>query len=91
MLFDLNRDDARQVVARAVAMVAERAEPHAASVVAPYVTLSAGAVTLTPADEHLDELFEWADAALYDAKRSGRNTFRFHQSPPGLRSVATAE
>ncbi|SFQ06090.1 diguanylate cyclase [Ralstonia sp. NFACC01] len=91
MLFDLDRDEARQAVARAVAMVAERAEPHAASVAAPYVTLSAGAVTLTPADEHVDVLFEWADAALYDAKRSGRNTFRFHQSPPGLRSVAGRE
>ncbi|WP_261797162.1 sensor domain-containing diguanylate cyclase [Ralstonia sp. TCR112] len=91
MLFDLSRDDARQAVARAVAMVAERAEPHAASIAAPYVTLSAGAVTLTPADEPLDVLFEWADAALYDAKRSGRNTFRFHQSPPGLRSVASGE
>ncbi|MDF6354457.1 GGDEF domain-containing protein, partial [Escherichia coli] len=91
MLFDLNRDDARQAVARAVALVAERAEPHAASVAAPYVTLSAGAVTLTPGDERLDVVFEWADAALYDAKRSGRNTFRFQQSPPGLRSVVGGE
>jgi len=91
MLFDLNPDEARQAVARVVATVAERAHPHAASIVAPYLTLSAGAVTLTPADERLDALFERADAALYDAKRHGRNTFRFHHAAPGLRSVSAAD
>lgn len=88
MLFDLTRDEARQVVARAVAALAERMLPHAASIVVPYVTLSAGAVTLTPGDERLDVLFERADASLYEAKRNGRNTFRFYQPAPGLRSVS---
>jgi len=91
MLFDLNREEARLAVASAVAMLAERALPHAASVVAPYVTLSAGAVTLTPRDERLDMLFEQADASLYEAKRNGRNTFRFYQGAPGLRSVSGGE
>ena len=91
MLFDLNRDEARQAVARAVTALAERTLPHAASVVAPYVTLSAGAVTLTPGDERLDILFERADAALYEAKRNGRNTFRFYQPAPGLRSISGGE
>lgn len=88
MLFDLTRDEARQAVARAVAKVAEQAQPHAASPVAPYVTLSAGAVTLTPDAERLDGLFERADAALYAAKRGGRNTFRLDVAGVGLRSVA---
>ncbi|WP_316657408.1 GGDEF domain-containing protein [Ralstonia condita] len=87
MLFDLGLDDARHVIARMVSAVAERAQPHAASTVAPYVTLSAGAVTLTPGDERLDALFEHADVALYEAKRNGRNTFRFHLGAPGLRTV----
>lgn len=91
VLFDLDRDDARHAVAGVVARVAEREQPHAASTVAPYVTLSAGVVTHTPGDERLDVLFEWADAALYDAKRSGRNTFRFHHGAPGLRSVSGGE
>ncbi|ANA35343.1 hypothetical protein R82526_03990 [Ralstonia mannitolilytica] len=89
MLFDLTRDEARQAVARAVAKVAEQAQPHAASPVAPYVTLSAGAVTLTPDAERLDALFERADAALYEAKRGGRNTFRFDVAGAGLRSVSS--
>jgi diguanylate cyclase (GGDEF)-like protein len=97
MLFDLSLEDARYAVARVVATVAERARPHAASVVAPYVTLSAGAIAITPDEERLDVLFERADAALYEAKRNGRNTFRFHQTPqaqeaaPGLRSAAAGE
>lgn len=91
MLFDLTRDEARQAVARAVAKVAEQAQPHAASPVAPYVTLSAGAVTLTPDAERLDGLFERADAALYAAKRGGRNTFRLDVAGVGLRSVAGGE
>lgn len=91
MLFDLGLDDARQVIARMVSAVAERAQPHAASTVVPYVTLSAGAVTLTPGDERLDALFEQADMALYEAKRNGRNTFRFHLGAPGLRSVGGAD
>ncbi|PLT17576.1 MULTISPECIES: diguanylate cyclase [Ralstonia] len=91
MLFDLTRDEARQAVARAVAKVAEQAQPHAASPVAPYVTLSAGAVTLTPDAERLDGLFERADAALYAAKRGGRNAFRLDVAGVGLRSVAGGE
>lgn len=91
MLFDLSLDDARGAVARVVATVAERARPHAASIVAPYVTLSAGAVTVTPNGERLDVLFEHADTALYEAKRNGRNTFRFHHAALGLRSVVGGE
>lgn len=91
MLFDLSLDDARSAVARVVATVAERARPHVASVVAPYVTLSAGVVTVTPDGERLDVLFEHADTALYEAKRNGRNTLRFHHAAPGLRSVVGGE
>lgn len=91
MLFDLEPDDARHAVARVVATMAERARPHASSAVAPYVTLSVGAVVLTPDDERLDALFERADRALYEAKRNGRNTFRFHLDASGLRSASGGE
>ena len=54
------------------------------------ITASMG-ITEYRRSEEIEQTLDRADRALYDAKRSGRNTFRFHQSPPGLRSVATAE
>jgi diguanylate cyclase (GGDEF)-like protein len=48
--------------------------PHAASPVAPHVTISVGLCSLAPADEDSGAaLLEAADKALYEAKRAGRN------------------
>jgi diguanylate cyclase (GGDEF)-like protein len=48
--------------------------PHPTSPVAPYVTLSVGAVTMAPdAELSADELVQIADDMLYAAKHGGRN------------------
>jgi two-component system, chemotaxis family, response regulator WspR len=48
--------------------------PHRASPTAPHVTVSLGAATLVPPrDAKSTALIQAADAALYQAKRAGRN------------------
>jgi diguanylate cyclase (GGDEF)-like protein len=37
------------------------------------ITVSQGLTSLTEADESLDSLFARADAAMYEAKRQGKN------------------
>jgi two-component system, chemotaxis family, response regulator WspR len=46
---------------------------HSGSSVAPHVTLSLGVAVSHPSEETPDALIERADAALYEAKRHGRN------------------
>lgn len=58
---------------RCVDAVAQAAIPHAASPVAPHVTLSIGVSSLVPAPHGTaEELVARADEALYLAKKSGR-------------------
>ena len=62
---------------RVRAAIEEAALPHAASAVAPHVTVSIGVVTVMPDAVSLPErLFFAADAALYEAKAEGRNCVR---------------
>ena len=37
------------------------------------ITVSQGLTSLTAADDSLDSLFDRADAAMYEAKRQGKN------------------
>ena len=76
---------ARTVAASVLAGVNALCLPHAASPVAPHVTLSIGLASLTAQEQPADadsgavgpgimaQLIERADAALYAAKRHGRN------------------
>ncbi|WP_051711349.1 sensor domain-containing diguanylate cyclase [Andreprevotia chitinilytica] len=56
------------------ASVEQLAIPHAFSSAGPYLTISCGAAARVP-EEHIspDALLQLADAALYHAKRAGRN------------------
>jgi diguanylate cyclase (GGDEF)-like protein len=65
---------ARQVARRLVQAVADLAIPHAASDVAPLVTICIGVATLIPsAGDTPEKLVKQADACLYKAKQAGRN------------------
>lgn len=66
-----------QVAADIQARLAGLAIPHSASEVAGQVTVSIGAAAMAPArDNAPEELIAAADAALYEAKRGGRNRVR---------------
>ncbi|MDO9158083.1 MAG: diguanylate cyclase, partial [Burkholderiaceae bacterium] len=71
------RDGAMLIAQRVVAAVAGQAIAHAASDAASVVTLSVGVASGLPLPGPLDQaaaaLLAQADAALYEAKRSGRN------------------
>ena len=63
---------------RLVSKISDLHIPHSTSQTAPYVTISCGVVTSKLHEEHepnLQFLIHTADAALYQAKNSGRNRF----------------
>jgi diguanylate cyclase (GGDEF)-like protein len=65
---------AKRTALRLREAVAQEAIPHSTSVVAPYITISQGVVTM-PADSDCQpaDLIKLADKALYSAKAAGRN------------------
>jgi diguanylate cyclase (GGDEF)-like protein len=66
--------EAQRVAARIVASVGALQIPHAASGFYPHVSVSVGSATAPSAmSANYDVILRHADAALYDAKRSGRN------------------
>ena len=65
---------ASNVAAKLLASLAARALPHACSEVSPYVSLSIGLVTaIVDSGRNADWFIGQADAALYQAKKEGRN------------------
>lgn len=74
LLPDTDAQEAQQVARRILDGVRERALEHPESATAPYITISIGGVSFTPISmEPEARYFEIADAALYQAKASGRN------------------
>ncbi len=68
-----------EVAERILRGVDSRAIPHAASTVAPHVTVSLGIATVRPsAGSGMTELIRFADEALYEAKGAGRHGFRVY-------------
>ncbi|WP_448191957.1 diguanylate cyclase domain-containing protein [Azospirillum sp. sgz301742] len=76
LLPETDTEGAARVAERLRASLETEAIPHAASPVADHVTISLGfACVFPPADEPPDRVLEYADRALYAAKREGRNRF----------------
>ncbi|WP_081964073.1 diguanylate cyclase [Hoeflea sp. BAL378] len=77
----MSETDALCVAERIRESVEAAALPHPTSVVSRYVTLSIGVAVQAPADEKVssEQLQRSADAALYQAKQSGRNRVVIHR------------
>lgn len=74
ILSDTDAAGAQAVADRIIQAVMQLAIPHAASTVAPHVTVSIGFCTIAPDTAHTsDELVSCADRNLYRAKQAGRN------------------
>jgi len=74
LLARTDAEDACRLAEKLRWQVEKMAVPHSASRVADVVTISAGAATTIPAQEHrLEDLLRRADEALYEAKAAGRN------------------
>jgi diguanylate cyclase (GGDEF)-like protein len=67
--------ETRQAGLRLLQAVRSLALPHGGWPEHPYVTISVGAVCEIPASPFLEPMLEKADAAMYEAKRNGRDRF----------------
>ncbi|HTH97856.1 MAG TPA: diguanylate cyclase [Stellaceae bacterium] len=74
ILPDTDAEGTRFVAERMLENVAKLGMPHAASSVAPHITVSIGCAASIPDDTNTPAgLVKFADECLYDAKRAGRN------------------
>ena len=75
ILADTDTKGAVSVCQKIQTALQQRAIPHEASTISKYVTLSYGLATFVPTSNQEDGsfLYQWADEALYEAKRNGRN------------------
>jgi diguanylate cyclase (GGDEF)-like protein/PAS domain S-box-containing protein len=70
----LTEENALKVAEKFLRVMAERAIPHAASDVSPYVSVSIGLVSAkVDSDRDADWFISRADEALYQSKKAGRN------------------
>ncbi|MBA1202787.1 diguanylate cyclase [Pseudomonas capeferrum] len=78
VLPNVDASQASDAAERLRARLAERALPHIASSISPFVTVSIGVAELDPESmDHFDLLLQRADQALYRAKRQGRDRVAF--------------
>lgn len=79
------RSDASAMARRLMASISK---PYAVDDKVLSLSASIGIAITHAADTDLDSLAATADAALYDAKRSGRGTFRFARDATALKLIA---
>lgn len=93
VLPDADRRAGTRIAAAMVQAVSDLQVPHEASHVAPVVTISVGVADLTPMAEcPIAAVVTRADAALYAAKRSGRNRFSTaDEAEPDVRATMIEE
>lgn len=84
ILTDVDPQDAAIVAERMRALVESLALPSGSAL--GIVTISIGLTCAHPLDDDIDAFAAQADAALYDAKRNGRNQI-IHRTAPHLRVV----
>ncbi|WP_300670698.1 diguanylate cyclase [Desulfoluna sp.] len=83
LLPETEPEGARHVAERLRRAVSDLNVPHGASPTAACVTISIGIATMTPDLQHVQrDLFETADAGLYQAKETGRNSWCVRTSVP---------
>lgn len=81
-----DRNDASALAKRLLSVVPGTYKLDAADA---FVGISIGIASSASADENIDRIMEYADQALYDAKRAGRNCYRVFQfKAAGLASRA---
>jgi diguanylate cyclase (GGDEF)-like protein len=72
----VDRDNVAAIAQKLISLVSE---PYVIDAVPIRVGVSIGIALLTDQIDEPEKLITMADAAMYEAKRGGRNTYRFHQ------------
>ncbi|MEN2507125.1 diguanylate cyclase [Stutzerimonas stutzeri] len=74
LLLDCDAQAAQAIAGQILAALAERAVPHPASPRSAYVTTSIG-IAMWRSGQNAEQLYQAADAALYEAKQAGKNCY----------------
>ncbi|EQM81236.1 GGDEF domain-containing protein [Stutzerimonas stutzeri] len=74
LLLDCDAQAAQAIAGQILVALAERAVPHPASPRSAYVTTSIG-IAMWRSGQNAEQLYQVADAALYEAKQAGKNGY----------------
>ncbi|MFL9814103.1 GGDEF domain-containing protein [Stutzerimonas sp. VN223-3] len=81
VLYHCDAESAQTIASQLLAMLADRALPHPASAHSGNVTSSVGVAMLQPGYTP-EQLYQAADAALYQAKQAGKNRYAVYAAQP---------